>query len=94
MNNFGSNNTTFGMSGGGTGLYGKGSNGTGGGNGQHGTGGSGGNKGTDTRGGAYGAGGGGCGLDSDQGKARGAAGAHGAIRIIWGTGKSFPTNCT
>jgi hypothetical protein len=85
--------------GGGVGLLGQGANGSGGGassdNGNPGTGGSGGangsvSPGTSTRpstGGLYGGGGGGAESTSEHGP-----GGSGAVRIIWGTGISYPTN--
>ena len=91
--NIGSNNTTYGASGGGTGILGQGSDGAGGtGWGDNGRGGSGGGNGAHTGGGSYGSGGGGSSLDFDQGNGRGAAGGRGAIRIMWGTNQSFPSN--
>jgi hypothetical protein len=84
--------------GGGTGLYGIGANGTGGmwnsstSTGQGGGGGSGGANGLNVQtasGGAYG-GGGACG---NNGNISG-FGGQGAVRIIWGSGRSFPSNAT
>ena len=80
------------MSGGGVNINGQGSSGTGGAEGKQGGGGSNGGNGTTSSGGGYGAGGGGCGMDKDQGAARGAAGANGVVKIMWGTNKSFPSN--
>jgi hypothetical protein len=60
------------------GILGQGTNGS-----YYGSGGSGGNP-SDTNGGAYGGGSGGA-LGS---------GGHGAVRIIWGTGRSFPSTNT
>jgi hypothetical protein len=62
--------------GGGVGLYGQGTNGAGGGGG-----GSNGISASSTTGGLYGGGG-----------AVSGAGGNGAVRIIWGTGRSFPSN--
>lgn len=90
--------------GGGVGLYGQGSNGAaastpsgepayGGGGG---SGGSTGNRGTggaigqDAGGGAYGGGGGGAGATTGEG----GPGGRGAVRIIWGSGRSFPSAAT
>lgn len=81
--------------GGGVGIYGIGSNGIGGtptgiGNGQAnpGTGGSGGSNGSATTGGTYGAGAG----AEGGGGAGPYNGTNGVVRIIWGTGLSFPSN--
>ena len=79
--------------GGGTGIYGEGASGyggsgtSGGGGGSGGTSGGTGSSSIKGYGGTYG-GGGGCGMDSVPG---GNAGT-GAVRIIWGSGKSFPNN--
>ncbi|MEE2953259.1 MAG: hypothetical protein VYD57_18700 [Pseudomonadota bacterium] len=83
-------------SGGGTGINGKGSSGTGGlgtsgiGNAQSGRGGSNGTDGTTSRGGRFGGGGGSKGYRSAGDK--GGQGDQGAVRIIWGAGRSFPLN--
>lgn len=79
--------------GGGVGIFGIGSNGAGGinrssGNGDSGGGGSGGANGEVPTGGAYGGGGG----SRDTNTGAGGAGGVGAVRIIWGTGRSFPNN--
>ena len=76
--------------GGGVGIFGAGSNGAGGTSGVRGGGGSGGLGGTSTPiGGLYG--GGGAGADATTS----GAGANGAVRIIWGANRSFPsTNVT
>ena len=85
--------------GGGTGILGSGSNGTGGtsliggagGAGSGGTSGSIGGAGGDGSGGQYGGGGGGK-SDSTAGTLTiGGAGTNGAVRIIWGTGRSYPS---
>lgn len=89
-----------GRAGGGVGLYGRGSNGAGGANTTaptYGAGGSGGAAGTSTSGGFYGGGGGGgytksVGTISNPANATGDDGGNGAVRIIWGTGRSFPSN--
>lgn len=84
-------------SGGGVGIYGVGANGTGGSPGGGGSGGGNGSPnatsgGSTNRGGAYGGGGGG---QSNDGKSTpGCFGGHGAVRIIWGTGRSFPNNAS
>jgi hypothetical protein len=102
----GSNSTAGGApSGGGVGILGQGSNGAGGtffnrGNSNPGTGGSGGTSGslnltqggTTGTGGLYGGGGGG---QSNDGKSTpGCNGGGGAVRIIWGSGRSFPSTGT
>jgi hypothetical protein len=71
-----------GFGGGGTGLFGRGTNGTGGTPGINGSGGSSGFNGSAGTGGAYGGGGGG----------NNGPGGYGAVRIIWGSGRSFPNN--
>lgn len=84
--------------GGGVGLYGLGSSGSGG-SGGGGGGGSGGSNGQNAgssgynggNGGAYGGGGGG-GYNHNNGVAGNGGG--GAVRIIWGPGRSFPSNAT
>ena len=86
---------TIAGSGGGTGILGSGSNGTAG-TGSVGGGGGGGSSGTagstnsTTGGGNYGGGGGG---RSDN-NGSGAAGAGGAVRIIYGTGRAYPSTST
>ena len=81
--------------GGGVGIYGQGSNGyagsstNGGGGGSGGSAGTSGGEGYKGNGGSYG-GGGGCGSSSESG---GIAGA-GAVRIIWGPNRSFPSTNT
>lgn len=75
-------------SGGGVGLYGTGTNGTAGSaNGASGGGGSSGTAGSTAGGGAYGGGGGGKASVTIPG-------GSGAVRIIWGSGRSFPSNAT
>ena len=78
-----------GGSGGGVGLYGLGANGAGGSgggssfnNGGHGVGGSGGASGDTASGGLYGGG---------RGTSAAAVGGRGAIRILWGDGRAFPS---
>jgi hypothetical protein len=71
-----------GRAGGGTGILGQGTDGTGGGPNVNGGGGSGGFNGSAGTGGAYGGGGGG----------QNGPGGVGAVRIIWGSGRSFPSN--
>ena len=96
---------TAGTGGGGVGLYGQGSNGSGGtgasgwggnGTGYGGGGGSGGASASNveggqnaTAGGDYGGGGGGCG---GSGYPKGGNGGGGAVRIMWGGGRSYPSN--
>ena len=70
--------------GGGTGLLGQGSNGIGAAYGGVGGGGSGGSNGSGNSGGAYGGGGGG----------QTGSGGNGAVRIIWGPGRAFPSTNT
>jgi hypothetical protein len=85
--------------GGGVGILGAGSNGTGGNAGDGGGGGGGGSSGssggsaglTGANGGAYGGGGGQGGWENPNYYA-GGNGASGAVRIIWGTGRSYPSN--
>jgi hypothetical protein len=84
----GATNSGQGYGGGGVGVLGAGSNGTGGALNAIGTGGSGGANGTRPAGGAYGGGGGAC--DDDTSSA-GGAGGQGAVRIIWGAGRSYPS---
>lgn len=101
----GTNGYAFG--GGGIGIYGQGSNGTGGlgttGSvpGTPGTGGSGGTSGqagngtVPSSGGQYGGGGGGTGYYvNTTPELISGAGGHGAVRIIWGVGRSYPNNAT
>ena len=93
--------TSDGGGGGGVGLLGQGANGAGGagspggggaGNtGRPGGGGSGGNSGNAQYGGSYGGGGGGNDIVSSG---YGSEGANGAVRIIWGTGRAFPSTLT
>ena len=87
----GNNITTVrGGGGGGVGVYGLGTSGNGG-SASH-TGGYGGSGGEDAvlaSGGDYGGGGGG---PRGSGNSGGGAGGHGVIRIIWGSGRSFPNN--
>jgi hypothetical protein len=85
-NNTGSTNPTGG--GGGVGVYGQGASGSGGGANTGGGGGSGGNNGSNgaSGGGSYGGGGGG---SNDYGG--NGPGANGAVRIIWGPNRAFPT---
>ena len=86
--NGGSSTGRNGYSGGGVGTK-QGTTGTGS-TGQ-GNGGSGGANGTNSQGGAYGAGGGGTSEDN-QASRRACVGAQGVVRVIWGTGKNFPSN--
>jgi len=81
------NNTVGG--GGGVGVLGQGANGAAGGDDQDGGGGSGGADGNRS-GGLYGGGGAG-GAETNS---AGQSGANGAVRIIWGTGRSFPSTLT
>jgi hypothetical protein len=83
---FGTGNTTRG--GGGVGILGSGANGAAGGSNTSGGGGSGGATGT-FAGGAYG--GGGAGRSGADTNSSGGAGGVGAVRIIWGTGRSYPS---
>jgi hypothetical protein len=84
--------------GGGVGLYGQGANGAGGIDNAGGGGGSGGSSGGtggnlgSTPGGSYGGGGGA--TTNGDGLQVGSSGAGGAVRIIWGPGRSFPNNAT
>jgi hypothetical protein len=87
----GATNSGQGYGGGGVGVLGAGSNGTGGALNAIGTGGSGGANGTRPAGGAYGGGGGAC--DDDTSSA-GGAGGQGAVRIIWGPGRAYPSTST
>jgi hypothetical protein len=98
----GSTNDDGGGGGGGVGLLGEGSNGSAGSSGSPGTGGgagSGGSNGSNGSsddagsGGNYGAGGGGGG-GTTTANGNGAAGGAGAARIIWGTGRSYPSTNT
>ena len=82
------NNTTVG-GGGGVGVLGQGANGAAGGDNQDGGGGSGGADGNRS-GGLYGGGGAGGAATNNAGQ----SGADGAVRIIWGTGRSFPSTLT
>ena len=83
--------------GGGVGLLGAGTSGSGGGTSNPGGGGSGGANGgsggssSGQPGGLYGGGGGGC--DGSSGSS-GGAGRNGAVRIIWGSGRSYPSTLT
>lgn len=96
-----SSNQYFGAapSGGGTGVYGQGSNGTGGGSSNPGSGGSGGTSGslsqsgggTSNAGGRFGGGGGGMKTDNWNTKT-GCSGGRGAVRIIWGADRAFPSS--
>lgn len=93
----------YGAGGGGVGIYGEGTSGAGGAyngaDGIPGLGGSGGQQGVNlfggtgsgdrTYGGAYGGGGGGAELSGEQGN-----GGKGAVRIIWGPGRSYPSTNT
>jgi hypothetical protein len=90
----GGNNANVTAAGGGVGIYGQGANGTGGTSGNTsntsgipGGGGSGGTSGSTRFPGIYG---GGAGCDPDSSPAT--QGAGGAVRIIWGGGKSYPNN--
>ena len=87
----GATNSGQGYGGGGVGLLGAGTNGTGGGFNVFGNGGSGGANGTRPNGGAYGGGGGAC---DDDTAGSGGSGGQGAVRIIWGTGRSYPSTGT
>lgn len=82
-----SSNGAYGYPGGGTGIIVQGTSGTGGTNavGGGGSGGTAGNSST-LAGGSYGGGAGGVNLNSS------ASGGGGAVRIIWGTGRSYPSN--
>ena len=92
--NFGGNGNVGGLGGGGVGLFGEGASGTGSGQGGSG-GGSGGTSGSDGGpGGLYGGGGGGGADESGATDFHGGQGAGGAVRIIWGSGRSFPATKT
>ena len=82
-----------GRGGGGVGLYGEGASGTGGSSTGGGGGGSGGSTGSGRVGGAYGGGGGGgyTRNGSNTSQLSGGAAAQGAVRIIWGEGREFPS---
>lgn len=95
---YGDASSRGGGGGGGVGIFGEGSNGTAGtnstgGGGGGGSGGSAGGGATTDAGRAGGAYGGGGGSANDDGAA-GANGAGGAVRIIWGSGRSFPSTNT
>lgn len=87
----GATNSGQGYGGGGVGLLGQGTNGTGGALNAVGTGGSGGDNGTRPAGGIYGGGGGGTDDDTETG---GGVGRQGAVRIIWGGGRAYPSTNT
>ena len=89
----GATNSGQGYGGGGVGLLGAGTNGTGGALNTVGasTGGSGGANGTRAAGGAYGGGGGAC---DDDTNSSGGNGGQGAVRIIWGPGRAYPSTST
>lgn len=83
---FGGTGTGSGAAGGGVGIYGLGSSGAGGVNGSvYGKGGSGGTDGSAAGGGLYGGG---------QSYGNSGPGGNGAVRIIWGPGRSFPSTLT
>ena len=87
----GNGGTTYGGGGGGVGILGSGSSGTGG-NGQGGSGGGTGGNGNGSNsqnGGAYGGGGG---AAEDDTSDSGGTGGVGAVRILWGGGRSYPSN--
>jgi len=84
----GATNSGQGYGGGGVDVLGAGSNGTGGAFNAIGTGGSGGANGTRPAGGAYGGGGGAC---DDDTNSSGGNGGQGAVRIIWGPGRAYPS---
>ena len=84
----GATNSGQGYGGGGVGVLGAGANGPGGALNAIGTGGSGGANGTRPAGGAYGGGGGAC---DDDTNSSGGNGAQGAVRIIFGPGRSYPS---
>lgn len=100
--------THGGSSGGGTGPFGQGPSGAGGSSGMGGSGGSGGQNGMmgenpwysygvagNREGGMYGGGGAGTGTNSSGGFGYGLnQGGRGCVRIIWGAGRSFPSNGT
>jgi hypothetical protein len=93
--NFGGNGNASGLGGGGVGLFGEGASGT-----ALGQGGSGGGNGSEFSndggfGGLYGGGGGGSSDETSGGTDfHGGQGAGGAVRIIWGFGRSFPATKT
>ena len=87
----GSGNNNYGGGGGGVGILGSGSSGTGG-NGAGGSGGSNGGNGNGSssqNGGDYGGGGG---AAEDDTRDSGGDGGVGAVRILWGGGRSYPSN--
>ena len=86
----GATNSGQGYGGGGVGVLGEGTSGTGGAFNTVGasTGGSGGANGTRANGGNYGGGGGAC---DDDTNGSGGNGGQGAVRIIWGPGRSYPS---
>lgn len=84
----GATNSGQGYGGGGVGILGEGTSGTGGAFNAIGTAGSSGVNGTRPAGGAYGGGGGGC---DDDTNGSGGNGGQGAVRIIWGPGRSYPS---
>ena len=87
----GNGGTTYGGGGGGVGILGEGSSGTGG-NGAGGSGGSSGGNGNSSgsqNGGSYGGGGG---AAEDDTSDSGGNGGVGAVRILWGGGRSYPSN--
>lgn len=86
----GEDSGTQGYGGGGVGLLGEGANGTA--TATIGNGGSGGSPGSVGNGGAYGGGGGG--YDANNDTAPAGNGADGAVRIIWGLGRSYPSTNT
>lgn len=94
--------TRTGAGGGGVGLLGAGANGAGGAGSQPGGGGSGGGSGgaistfVGGDGGAYGGGGGGggAGYDYDPNPGSAGSGGNGAVRIMWGTNRSYPSTNT
>lgn len=83
-----------GKGGGGVGLLGQGASGAKAASFAPGKGGSGGADGNNIFGGLYGGGGGGGGIASDGSSTAGFAGGQGAVRIIWGTGRAFPSTLT
>lgn len=87
----GATNAGRGYGGGGTGWIGSAENGIGGGFNAPGTGGSGGGNASGADGGYPGGGGGGC---DDDTNGAGGNGANGAVRIIWGNGRSYPNTNT
>jgi hypothetical protein len=93
----GSGNGPGGGGGGGVGIYGRGADGAGGGQNAGGTGGSSGTSGgsggtTGGAGGSYGGGGGAGGNFNNTGV--GSPGTGGAVRVIWGSDRSFPSTLT